>query len=185
MAATHPRRAPEQPQNLTRNPAEPARRGHRRASGKSSSCSTRSTPASTLRKPYARQFLDRMDKPQVDRTRHSARSRSTRSGAHLALDRRHHDDAERSREAPVRARGRLMLRLRREVVAIPESMPLAETPRTITFRWRCRRTSAKPRWRWKNSRNARPAAGVVQDRLPPPEPRDRGARSGAENRRGN
>ena len=57
--------------------------------------------------PYARQFLDRMDKPQVDRDRgHSAghRHRPDQPGAHLALDRRHDDRAQRSPEAAVRAR---------------------------------------------------------------------------------
>ena len=58
--------------------------------------------------PYARQFLDRMDKPQVDAHRgHSAgdRDRPDEPGAHLALDRRHDDGAQRSPEAAVRARG--------------------------------------------------------------------------------
>src|ERR1700689_1275304 len=46
--------------------------------------------------PYARQFLDRMDKPQVDRIEHIPPA--------LALDRRHDDRAQRSPEAAVRAR---------------------------------------------------------------------------------
>ena len=57
--------------------------------------------------PYARQFLDRMDKPQVDaHRRHSAgdRDRPDQPGAHVALDRRHDDRAQRSPEAAVRAR---------------------------------------------------------------------------------
>ena len=57
--------------------------------------------------PYARQFLDRMDKPQVDSIAgHSAgdRHRPDQPGAHLALDRRHDDRAQRSPEAAVRAR---------------------------------------------------------------------------------
>ena len=64
--------------------------------------------------PYARQFLDRMDKPQVDRDRrHSAghRHRPDEPGAHLALDRRHDDRAQRSPEAAVsRARRTLHCR---------------------------------------------------------------------------
>ncbi len=67
--------------------------------------------------PYARQFLDRMDKPQVDAHRgHSAgdRHRPDQPGAHLALDRGHDDGAERPPEAPVRARRAALLpRLRR------------------------------------------------------------------------
>ena len=66
--------------------------------------------------PYARQFLDRMDKPQVDsHRRHPAgdRHRPDQPGAHLALDRRHDDRAERSPEAAVRARrGTLLPALR-------------------------------------------------------------------------
>ena len=53
-----------------------------------------------------------MDKPQVDRDRgHSARHRHRpdEPGAHLALDRRHDDGAERSPEAAVRARRRAAL----------------------------------------------------------------------------
>ena len=67
--------------------------------------------------PYARQFLDRMDRPQVDRIEgHSAgdRHRPDQSGAHLALDRRHDDGAQRSPEAAVLARRAALLpRLRR------------------------------------------------------------------------
>ena len=51
-----------------------------------------------------------MDKPQVDRDRrHSAgdRHRPDQPGAHLALDRRHDDRAQRPPEAAVRARGAL------------------------------------------------------------------------------
>ena len=58
--------------------------------------------------PYARQFLDRMDKPQVDsHLRHPAgdRHRPDEPGAHLALHRRHDDRAQRPSEAAVRARG--------------------------------------------------------------------------------
>ena len=70
--------------------------------------------------PYARQFLDRMDKPQVDQhRRHSAghRHRPDESGAHLALHRRHDDGAERSPEAAVRARGHAVLPVLRQAGA--------------------------------------------------------------------
>jgi excinuclease ABC subunit A len=55
--------------------------------------------------PYARQFLDRMDKPAVDAHRgHPAgdRHRPDQPGAHLALHRRHHDRAQRPPEAALR-----------------------------------------------------------------------------------
>ena len=58
--------------------------------------------------PYARQFLDRMDKPQVDRIDGippAIAIDQTNPGPHLALDRRHDDRAERPPEAAVRARG--------------------------------------------------------------------------------
>ncbi len=57
--------------------------------------------------PYARQFLDRMDKPQVDRIEGippAIAIDQTNPGAHLALHRRHHDGAQRSFEAAVCAR---------------------------------------------------------------------------------
>ena len=57
--------------------------------------------------PYARQFLDRMDKPLVDRIEGippAIAIDQTNPGAHLALDRRHDDRAQRSPEAAVRAR---------------------------------------------------------------------------------
>ncbi len=57
--------------------------------------------------PYARQFLDRMDKPQVDRIEGippGDRHRPDQSGAHLALHRRHHDRTQRPFETAVRAR---------------------------------------------------------------------------------
>ncbi len=67
--------------------------------------------------PYARQFLDRMDKPQVDRIDGippAIAIDQTNPGAHVALDRRHDDRAERPPEAAVRARGAPALpRLRR------------------------------------------------------------------------
>ncbi len=56
--------------------------------------------------PYARQFLDRMDKPQVDRHRgHPAghRHRPDQPGAHLALHGRHDDGDQRPSEAALRA----------------------------------------------------------------------------------
>ena len=57
--------------------------------------------------PYARQFLDRMDKPQVDAIEGipPAIAIDQTNPVHLALHRRHDDRAERSPEAPVRARG--------------------------------------------------------------------------------
>ena len=58
--------------------------------------------------PYARQFLDRMDKPQVDANRrHSARHRhrSDQSRADLPLHGGHHDGAQRPPEASLRPGG--------------------------------------------------------------------------------
>ncbi len=62
--------------------------------------------------PYARQFLDRMDKPQVDRIDGMPagdRHRSDEPGAHVALDRGHDDRAERPHQAALRARGAALL----------------------------------------------------------------------------
>ena len=62
--------------------------------------------------PYARQFLDRMDKPQVDRIDGlpaGDRDRPDQPGAHVALDRGHDDGAERPHQAPVRARRAALL----------------------------------------------------------------------------
>ena len=58
--------------------------------------------------PYARQFLDRMDKPQVDRIEGippGDRHRPDQPGAHLALHGRDDDRAERPPEAALRAGG--------------------------------------------------------------------------------
>ena len=63
--------------------------------------------------PYARQFLDRMDKPAVDRIEGipaGHRHRPDQPGAHLALHRRHDDRAQRPPEAAVRARANLFCR---------------------------------------------------------------------------
>jgi hypothetical protein len=57
---------------------------------------------------YARQFLDRMDKPAVDKVEGRAaghRHRPDQPGAQLALHRGHDDRAERPPEAVVRALG--------------------------------------------------------------------------------
>ena len=58
---------------------------------------------------YARQFLDRMDKPRfdeaggIDGIPPSHRHRPDQPGADLTLHRRHHDRAQRPPEAAVRA----------------------------------------------------------------------------------
>jgi len=58
--------------------------------------------------PYARQFLDRMDKPAVDKVEGVPpardRDRPGQPGALQPIDRGHDDGAERSPQAPVRAR---------------------------------------------------------------------------------
>ena len=93
--------------------------------------------------PYARQFLDRMDKPQVDsHRRHPAgdRHRPDQPGAHLALDGRHDDRAERPPEAAVRARGAALLpRLRRRRCAATRRQ--RSTPRSP----RARQPAGDPR----------------------------------------
>ena len=108
--------------------------------------------------PYARQFLDRMDKPQVDsHRRHPAghRHRPDQPGAHLALHRRHHDRAQRSPEAAVRARrGTVLPRCGKPVRRDSAEIHLRRTqrarrgrrrsaPADQLSRCRCRRTSPR------------------------------------------
>ena len=82
--------------------------------------------------PYARQFLDRMDKPQVDSIDGippAIAIDQIQPGAHLALDGRHHDRAERPPEAALRARRAAVLsRLRRR--RLRATRPTPSTPRS-------------------------------------------------------
>ena len=74
--------------------------------------------------PYARQFMDRMDRPQVDRIEgippgHCHRPQGP--GAHLALHGRHHDRDHRLREAALCPHG---------AAALPASAAGRSTPET-------------------------------------------------------